>query len=254
MANDNIALQLYTVRTLTERDFPGTLSMLAGMGYRAVEFAGYGDQTAAELRQVLDDLDMTAVSAHIGLAVFQEQPEDALANAQTLGCDYAVIPWVGEEWRQSADRVKQLATILNRTGELCQREGLGFAYHNHWFEFSQVAGTDRLMLDLLLEQTDPNVVKLELDLGWAVYAGADPAALLQRLSGRIPLVHVKDVSKDKSNTNVPVSEGIIDWPPLLAAAKAEGVEWYIVEHDNPADPLLDSETSLKNLTRLMEAE
>jgi sugar phosphate isomerase/epimerase len=245
----NIALQLYTVREATAADFTATLRQLAAIGYRAVELAGYGSSTPAEIRATLDELGMQAVSAHVKLELLDEQPEQTLADLKTLGCQYAVVPWVSEAHRSSAEQIGQLAATLNRFGALCKEAGLGFGYHNHAFEFAPVDGTT--MWDILVEQTDPALVLLELDIFWAQYAGVDPAGLLKQLGARMPLLHIKDMAHDESRADVPVGTGRMPWAELLPLAAANGAQWYIVEQDHPRDPLPDVATSFTNLSRLL---
>src|SRR5205823_616372 len=136
----------------------------------------------------------------------------------------------------------------NRNGEICREVGLRFAYHNHAFEFAPLGGTT--MFDLLLEETDPELVAFELDVYWLRYAGIDEAELLRRLVGRVPLVHLKDMAAGEQREPAPVGEGIFQWREVLEACAAAGVEWYIVEQDNPSDPLAEVERSLRNLEKL----
>ncbi|HET9495502.1 MAG TPA: sugar phosphate isomerase/epimerase [Chloroflexia bacterium] len=250
MNTDRIALQLYTVREHASRDMLGTLARIAEQGYRAVELAGFGGVPVADLRAALDDLGVRAVSAHVGPDDLQAHVGRVVADLQALGCGYAVMPWLAEERRQNAGQIHELAEMLNRTGKLCREAGIVLAYHNHDFEFAPLDGTT--MFDVLVEETDPELVALELDVYWVRYAGVDPIAVLRRLSGRVPLVHIKDMAVDKDLTDAPVGEGIFEWPEVLQACEAAGAEWYIVEQDNPADPLVEVERSLHNLRKLME--
>jgi sugar phosphate isomerase/epimerase len=223
----------------------GTLGQVAAQGYRAVEFAGFGGVPVGDLRAALDDLNLRAVSAHIGLGDLRAQPERVLVDLQLLGCSYAVVAYVEEARRQSVQQIQQVAAILNRNGELCREAGIGFAYHNHAFEFAPVGGAT--MFELLLKETDPALVAFELDIYWLRYAGIDPAEMLRSLAGRVPLAHIKDMEAGEDRAPAPVGEGIFEWREMLQACASAGVEWYIVEQDNPSDPLADVERSLRNL-------
>lgn len=247
--NNKIALQLYTVRDYTNRDMVGTLSTLAEMGYRAVEFAGFGGIPVPDLRAVLDDLAIRAVSAHTPLADVETQPERIIAYLQALGCSHMVVPYLAEERRQNAEQISRLAGTLNRTGEICKQLGMGFAYHNHAFEFAPLDGTT--IFDILLQETDPALVAFELDVYWLRYAGIDESAMLRRLAGRVPLVHIKDMAASDDRPPAPVGEGIFQWREVLEACAGAGTEWYIIEQDNPTDPLAEVERSLRNLEKLM---
>jgi sugar phosphate isomerase/epimerase len=244
---DQIALQLYTVRERTAKDMVGTLRELAGVGYRAVEFAGYGGVPVAELRSTLDGLGMRAMAAHVGLGEWESRPEEAVADLKTLGCDFAVLPYLAPAQRGGAEATRTLADSLNRWGALCREHGLTYAYHNHDFEFASLAeDPSTTVMDVLLERTDPALVALELDIYWVAYAGLDPLAFLREHAARVPLLHVKDMAGTPDRADAPFGTGSIDWAPILAAAEP-GVRWYIVEQDNPADALADVGTSLRNL-------
>jgi sugar phosphate isomerase/epimerase len=248
MNTDNVALQLYTVREPAEKDMIGTLKKVAEMGYKAVEFAGFGGVPASELRTALDGHGMRAISAHIPLQSWDSDPSGTLADLRTLGCEYALVPAVPAERRESEEDVLALAKDFDRFGEMSRSEGFTFAYHNHAFEFSSLNG--RTMWDVLTEATDPNLVKLELDAYWVRYGGHDPVKLLRDNAGRVPLLHIKDMADDADRSDRPVGDGIMPWSDIFAAAREAGVEWSIVEQDNPNDPIEDSERSLRNVERM----
>ncbi|MEO8288495.1 MAG: sugar phosphate isomerase/epimerase [Chloroflexota bacterium] len=248
MNNDKIAVQLYTLRDLTSRDMLGTLRELAAMGYSAVELAGYGDSSPADIRAELDRLGMRAISMHIGVDALKTDAEKTLADARTLGCEFAVVAYVAEERRRTAEQVREFGPLFNSYGAICRDAGLRFVYHNHNFEFAPLDGTT--MFDMLVEGTDPMLVGLELDVYWAQFAGVDPVAVLKRLAGRVPLLHAKDMADDEKRSDMPVGEGMLPWNDILAASAAAGVEYYIVEQDNPRDPLPDVAQSLQNLRKM----
>lgn len=250
MRRDRISLQLYTVRELTARDMAGTLRRVAGMGYPAVEFAGFGGMTAREVRAVLDDLGLRASGAHVPLDAWDSDPASVISDMHTVGSSHAVVPIAPPERRGDADAVSRLAEDFNRWGELCRAEGLTFSYHNHDFEFARVGETT--VWDVLVRETDPALVRFELDLYWIKYSGADPEAVLRDVGDRVSLVHLKDMAPDETRSDLPVGEGTMPWPGLLAAADELGVEWFIVEQDNPHDAIVDVETSIRNLEGLAE--
>ncbi len=245
-----VGVQLYTVREAAAADFPATLRAVAAAGYKAVEPAGLHGMAPEEVRALLDELGVRAVAAHVAVDRFEREPEAAIAELQTLGCSYAVIPFLGQERRGNAAALRTLATSFNDWARRCQAVGIDFAYHNHDFEFATLPGEAGTTFELFVEATDPVLVNFELDIYWAQVAGVDPVALLGRLSGRVPLVHLKDRAAGDTPTDAPVGEGTIDWAPVLAAAEAAGTEWYIVEQDHPNDPLVDVATSLRNLERM----
>jgi sugar phosphate isomerase/epimerase len=144
--------------------------------------------------------------------------------------------------------VATLAGSLNRWGELCRQESVTFSYHNHDFEFTPLGETT--MWDILVRETDPELVYFELDLYWVRYGGADPEPLLSDLGDRIPLVHLKDMASDEQRSDLPVGEGTMPWNTLLEAADAAGVQWYVAEQDNPRDALEDVRISLQSMREL----
>lgn len=251
MIEDRIALQLYTVREAAGRDMLGTLRRLGDMGYSAVEFAGYGGVEPRQIRAALNTMGMQAMSAHIALKDLQTAPDPVFDTLTTLGCTYAVVPSSPEEYQTSAEGVQRLADLLNGFGATARQHGLQLGYHNHAKEFAPLAGTT--MWDLLAAATDPALVALEFDIYWAQYGGVDPLMVLQKYAGRLPLLHIKDMAAGESRADVPVGEGGMPWPAILAAGRAAGAQWYIIEQDHPQDPLADVEKSLHNLTRLLAA-
>lgn len=251
-------LQLYTVRTALQKDFRGTLAALAAMGYREVEFAGYFNQKPADIRALLRDLNLTAPSAHIGDDLFGPNAQRVIDDALVVGHRYLVCPWVAPEQWRDLDGWQRRADAFNRAGELCQRAGLQFGYHNHHFEFALIDG--QRPYDLLLAACDPALVQMELDLFWAVAARQDPLALLRRHPGRFPMVHLKQLkaplltdgqdvlalSMDAAHfTMTEVGPGVIDFPRLLRDPATRGIQHFFVEHDEPAAPMQSAETSLR---------
>jgi sugar phosphate isomerase/epimerase len=240
-----VALQLYTVRDDFARDPIGTLRAVAQVGYTAVEIAGLGGMTAPQLRKQLDDLGLAAPSIHIGLDDLRGRLNDALDEAQALGCTFVVCPWAPEEWRQDAAAYRRLAEILRGVGERCGERGIAFAYHNHNFEFERCDG--QYGLDLLFDAAGTGV-KSELDVYWAAFAGADPVSYIRHLGARCAVLHLKDMAKDESRTFAEIGAGRIDFAPIFDAARAAGTQLYVVEQDTCQHPPLESiRISLENL-------
>jgi sugar phosphate isomerase/epimerase len=243
MRSGQIGVQLYTVRAETARDMAGTLRRLAEIGYGAVEFAGFGNASPTEIREVLDAEGIKAIGAHVALVDLETRLYQALGECQILGCDYAVVPSVPESWRRTPADVSRLCERLNSLGELCRAEGIRLGYHNHADEFAALDGTN--VWELLARETSPLLVDLELDLYWAAFAGADPADVLRRDRGRIRLVHAKDMARD-GERDAPVGEGRLDWRGILEAA-GDDVRWFIVEQDDADDSFPAVERALRNL-------
>jgi len=248
MRRDQISLQLYTVREETARDMPGTLRRISEIGYPAVELAGYGGLSATDLSNVIHDLGLRVSGAHVPLASWERDPQTVLADMHTLDCAHAVVPVAPPEHRSDEASVARFAENLNRLGELSRGEGVNFSYHNHDFEFAPLG--DRTMWDVLVRETDPELVSLELDLYWIKYGGTDPESVLRDVGDRVSLIHLKDMAPDDTLSDLPVGAGTMPWTGLLEVADAAGVEWYIAEQDNPRDAFEDVSISLQHLGRM----
>jgi sugar phosphate isomerase/epimerase len=241
-----VGVQLYTVRDLMKSDFDGTLDKVAAIGYREVEFAGYFDRTPQQVKAALTRTGLVSPSAHFDYAHLGDPWPAVLDSANVIGQQYVVCSSIDENHRKTLSDWKQVAAAFNRAGEAAKKAGLQFAYHNHTFEFDRIDG--ELPYDLLLQETDANLVKLEMDLYWAVKAGADPIAYFDRNPGRFPLVHVKGRAQDGSMTEVAASNSI-DWKRLFADEKA-GIQHYFVEQDHPESPLQSIKASYAYLSEL----
>jgi sugar phosphate isomerase/epimerase len=248
MSNIPIALQLYTLRDNTAKDFIGTLKEVASIGYRAVELAGMGSLSAKELKTTLDDLGLKVAGSHISIDVMERDLARVFEDNHTLGNDCLIIPWLAESRRKTAQDWINFAHTTNDLGRKAKAEGFQLVYHNHNFEFETFDG--KTGFDLLFGSSDPDLVQSELDVYWARYAGHDPAAIIRQYVGRIPLVHLKDMSKGTPPTFAEIGEGIIDFEPIFRASEASGVKWYVVEQDSSQRPPLESVAiSWRNLTQ-----
>jgi len=245
-----MGVQLYTLRTLLDEDVPGTLAALGAIGYEEVETAGYHGLSPADFRAALDAAGLRAPAGHRQLdQLTPDALPQTLDEAQALGYEYVVCPWIQEANRQTLDDYRALADTFNAIGSRCAEAGLQFAFHNHDFEFEAIDGT--VPYDVLLERTDPALVGYELDLFWVVAAGFDPVTYLEAHPGRFPLYHVKDYAPDNDPSMVAVGAGTIPFADIFEAAQAQGpIAHAFVEHDNPSDPLTsvtDSYTYLSTL-------
>jgi sugar phosphate isomerase/epimerase len=258
---DKVAVQLYSVRDLMKEDFEGTIAKVAQIGYKEVEFAGYFGRTPQQVRAVLDKNGLTAPSTHVQYDELDEKFPKVIEDSKTIGLEYIVCPWIPEELRKSPDIWKQASEKFNKCGEQTQKSGIQFAYHNHWFEFLPVNG--KLPYDQLLADCDPTLVKMELDLCWITAGGSDPVKYFEKYPGRFPLVHVKDIKKLPKVTQAgsqdfgsslqditEVGSGMIDWKAIFRHSEQAGIKHYIVEHDNPKQPLESIKTSYEYLKNL----
>ena len=246
---DRVGIQLYTLRSLMSRDLEGTLASVAAIGYREVEFAGYFDRPAKELRALLDRHGLAAPSAHVPAAQMSGDAwRRALDDAAALGHRWVTIPWLPEEDRRSLDSWKRVADRFNEAARAAAAAGLRFAYHNHDFELREVDGI--VPFDLMLAETEPSLVDFQIDLYWMVRAGRDPLGYLAAHPGRFPMLHVKDSAGPPDHRMTDVGQGTIDFARILAAFAAAGTTHFFVEHDRPQDPLASATTSYSHLKSL----
>jgi sugar phosphate isomerase/epimerase len=243
---ERFGVQLYSVRSLMAKDFEGTLKQVAAAGYKEVEFAGYYERKPEDIKKLLDQLGLKAPATHQGLAVFEQKMDWLLETSKTLGHKYLVCPWLAPEMRTSIDTYKKLAASFNKFGEACQKARVHFAYHNHEFEFETVDG--QIPYDVLLAETDPKLVLMEIDLFWIAKAGKDVFSYFDKAPGRYALCHVKDMDAEGKMTDV--GKGKIDFGKIFAQAKHAGLKHFFVEHDQPEDPLQSITASAQHLKAL----
>ena len=238
-----IGLQLYTVREMMKTDVPGTLAKVAAVGYKEVEMAGYFDHATKDVRAMLDSNGLTSPSGHIPYTIVESTLPAAIDDAHVMGQSYLICPYLDEKQRKNPDVWKQAAEVFNRAGEQCQKAGIQFCYHNHTFEFEPSSTIDPsvpggvLPYDFLLKNTDPKLVRMEMDLCWITVAGSDPLKYFAQYPGRFPLVHVKDwEGKGGTIADEPVrmrdaGQGSIDFKRIFAHSEQAGIKHYIVEND-----------------------
>jgi sugar phosphate isomerase/epimerase len=244
-----IGIQLYTVRRELVRDVEGTLARLAEIGYTEVEFAGFPNTTAKLLRGILDRLHLTAPSSHVPVQAIRGEWARFLEDAATVGQRYIAVAYVGESERKSADDWKRLAGQFNTAGEAARRAGIQFCYHNHDFEFGLLDGTPAY--DLLLRESDPKLVRMELDLYWIAKGGRDPLDYFAKWPGRFPLVHVKDMDATPRRFFADVGTGTIDFRRIFRKAGQAGIRHCFYEQDEtPGSPFDSARTSYRYLRQL----
>lgn len=236
-----VGLQLYTVREQIAKDVPGVLAKVAAVGYTNVEPNGYTRKDkfwgmdAKAFKAILDTNNLITTSGLYGIDIGGQKDFDDLKHfadvANILGEKYVVIPWIFEEYRKTADDYKALADKMNKAGEVTKASGIHLAYHNHNFEFTDMGG-GQLGYDLLLSNTDPKLVKMEMDIYWIVRGGADPVTLFNKYPGRFSLFHVKDMDKANPMINTEVGSGTIDFKTIFANAKLAGLDYAFVEQEN----------------------
>jgi len=239
-----IGLQLYSLRDeLPGGGIESVIKKIAAAGYNSVEFYGYNTKdayfkkSATEIASILKANKMTSPSGHYDLKLFNNDTQQVIDAALTVGHKYIVIPWLPEELRSTLDGYKALAEKINNIALQCKQNNIKLAYHNHDFEFKKMEG-DVCGYDIFLKETDTALVSFELDLFWVVTAGHNPIEIFKQNPGRFTMWHVKDMDKANPKMQTEVGSGSIDFKPIFAQAKLSGLEYFYVEQENlpvPAD-------------------
>ncbi len=234
-----LGLQMYTVRDDLGKDWAGTVRAVAKAGYTAIEGGPGRDMSPADYVKFCADLGMTTPASGGGLDGFEKDLAGTLKRAVACGSKYLMLGWLPPERRKSSADWKRLATGLNAWGRAAKDAGVVFQYHNHDFEFAPVDGTTGL--EIILAETDPANVKIELDVGWVTSAGASPAALMRRLGKeRLRVIHLKDTVLAPQKAWTEVGTGALDLAGVVAACRELGIEYAFIEQDTCARPPLES--------------
>lgn len=241
-AKKGLGLQLYTLRDTIGKDPKGVLQKVASFGYKNLETYGYNNGKIfglefQEFSKYVKDLGMRVISGHYGLSMIKgDSWQKAINDAKLAGQEYMVVPYINEPERKSLDDYKRICADLNQAGEVCNKNGIRFGYHNHAFEFAPMDG--QIPFDVMLKELDPRNVGMEMDIFWVVNAGHDPVKYFTSYPGRFEQWHVKDMDKADRNRNADVGTGAIDYKPIFAQAKLSGMKrWYVEQESYPGDPI-----------------
>lgn len=225
-----ISLQLYSIHEDTKQDYAGSVKRVGEIGFRGVEFAGYGGLTCDEQVQLLKENGLYSVGTHCGLSVFEENFEEELSYSKAIGSKYIICPY---SELSTTEQVEHLAGVLNKASEMAAGSGIKVGYHNHAHEFAKIG--DQYALDLLMEKTGEQVV-LELDVFWVAYAGVDPVEYIKKWGKRVELIHIKQI--DGAKANVDIADGIIDMEQIKEAAQYAA--YFVLEHEEYDKPVWDA--------------
>lgn len=240
-----IGLVLYTVRRQMDKDPEGTLKRVAATGYENVEIDA---KNLAQYTPLLRRTGLTVPAVHLVFGQVKTGWEHEIERVKGQGVKYMVVAFIDAPDRKSLEDYKKVAQLFNKAGEQCRRAGMQLCYHNHNFEFAKLDGG--MGYDVLLKETDPKLVKFELDCFWMTHAGHDPVEYMHKYPGRFPSLHIKDLKKgipsstgfDNPNGNpfTEVGKGVIDWKRNFVAAKEGGLKQYFVEQDETDIPAFDA--------------
>jgi sugar phosphate isomerase/epimerase len=248
-----IGIQLYTLRDLIAADFQGTLKKISKAGYNSVEAAGYGDRkfygyAPKEYKKIVTGLGLLPTSSHTNVSI--ENIGHAIEDHLEAGMNYLVIPYLAEEKRKTIDDYKNLASEFNALGKICKDAGLGFGYHNHAFEFEKMG--NEIPYDILIENTDPRYVFMEVDMFWMVYGGHQPEEYFTKYPGRFELWHIKDMDNTPNRESTEIGDGIINYAKVFKMKDLAGMKNFFVEQEafkiDPIKSITKSCRFLKSLS------
>lgn len=230
-------LQLYTVRNEMLKDNTGTLKKIASLGYKEIESAGsekgsYYGFKPAEMKKICADLGMTLRSGHVH---YDDKWQQTIDDAAESGQGYLIVSVMPEKG-QTVDNYKHTAEVFNKAGEAAKKSNISFGYHNHDSEFEKDNG--KVLYDVLLENTNPEFVKMEMDLGWVIVTGNDPLAYFEKYPGRFPLWHLKDMDL-KEKHSVEFGKGSLDVKKMLQNSKKAGMKYFFVEQEEYSGTAFD---------------
>lgn len=244
-----VGIQVYSVRDDAAKDFKATVQALKDMGYDGVELAGLYGHTAEEIRAMLDEVGIPAISAHVPYLELIGDMEKTVSDYKLIGCEYIAVPYLNEEYRPGTENFAEVVENIKKIGECCNRHGITLLYHNHDFEFVKMEN-GQYALDYLYETVNEDLLKTELDTCWVRVAGECPVGYIKKYAGRCPIVHLKDYVGEKSAHMYeligiqeekkeeekpfqfqPVGHGVQDMPAIVATAIESGAKWVIVEQD-----------------------
>lgn len=246
----NIGLQLYSIKDAAKQDLLGVLEKTAKMGYQGVQFAGFFEQTAKDVKKKMDEVGLRAAGAHVSIELLQNALDEQLNYHDMIDNKLLICPSLPENMRTTADDYKRTAELFNHVGEKVSKEGFSFGYHNHAFEFEQFDG--KTGFDILYENTDPNYVKMELDCFWAAYKGCSPIEIVKKYADRCVSLHIKDMKMDGDQpVSTEIGNGTLDIGELIQAGKENKVDWFVVEQEDftgdPMDSAAQNATVLKEI-------
>lgn len=251
MSDSVIAVQVYTIRDFlkTPEDIASSLKKLKEIGYDWVQLSGLGPIDDNELKKMIDGEGLGVCSTHCKFITFRDEPQKIIDFNLLIGSKYPAGGMVTE--MANAEAIKEYAALANKNGKEFAKHGLTFCYHNHSWELADFGG--KTGLEMVYEQTDPDYLQAEIDTYWIQHGGGDPAWWIRKLSGRMPVVHFKDmgITVEREQLFMPVGEGNLNWQSIIAACKEAGVKWYIVEQDRcQVDPFESLKISLENMKQM----
>ncbi|SOD18846.1 sugar phosphate isomerase/epimerase family protein [Pedobacter xixiisoli] len=241
-AQQAVGIQLYSLREIIGKDVKGVIEKVAKAGFKEVETYGYAPNgsfwglSPKDFKALLDANGLYSPSGHFGFDNYiktgnLDDIKSYIDASNVLGSKYVVAPYLGDDLRNN---YKLVAERLNKAGELCIQAGINVGYHNHGFEFDKQGDTTGF--EILLAETDPNLVYFELDLYWVAFAGQNPIDIFKKHPRRFKMWHVKDMDKTNKRWNTEIGNGTIDFKSIFAEAKLSGVKHIYLEQETNYKP------------------
>jgi sugar phosphate isomerase/epimerase len=245
-----IGLQVSTIRQPMQQDWERALREVAEIGYDTLEMGGYLGESLDSFKAFLKEVGLTVLAGGSSIGGFLNDTDKLIKDALAMGKKYLICywPWTDSAENKTLDDWKGVAENLNLIGNKVQEAGLGFTYHNHDIEFKITE--EQIPFDILLENTDPDLVAIEIDLYWIAKGNQDPLTYFEKYPGRFPLWHVKDMDNTPERSFACVGQGIIDFPKIFAQADQAGMQHIFVEHDRPGNPMECARVSYEYLHQL----
>ena len=235
-----IGVQLYSLREECKIDFPGTLKKVAEIGIGSVEFAGLHGHKPEEIKEVLAEAKLKSPSCHVGLNELESNFDQIIKDYVTvLGCKYVIVPNGPRKYDDGGKTWQDIAAAIHKMKQRCDNAGVKLAYHNHAFEFEN-ALEGKTAFDVMFHDNPDTAPICEMDICWVAKGKHDPVNEMRRLKGRVKLLHVKDLDPGPPPRDTEVGSGIIQWNAIYKTAAEVGVEWLIIERDNPIGSGLES--------------
>ena len=266
-----VAYQIYSAREEAQKDLDAVLGELKAMGYDGVEFAGFYGHSAEEVKAMLDQHGLAAVSSHVPFAQIESDMFGVIAYHKAIGCPFIAVPYLDDQTRPGAPGFAHALSVIHQFARLMKEAGMTLLYHNHDFEFVKLSGL--YGLDFLYQAVPKELLKTEIDVCWVRYAGEDPAAYIRKYAGRCPVVHLKDYvgrkedgstpyaligidENEKKDTQAfefrPVGYGCQNVEEVVQAGIESGAEWFVVEQDQSIGrtPLEAAKMSIDTLRKI----
>ena len=249
---DKVALQLYSLKDAMASDLIKTIKKVAQIGYTAVQFAGFNDIAAKEVKDTLRSLGLKPAGAHVSIDYLRDQLDDVLIYHDMIENDYIIVPWIPETMRSTVDDYLRTAELLDKIGHHLHLRGFKLGYHNHDFEFTTFG--DKTGLEIILDHTDPTHLHLELDCYWGAYKKMDPLAFIDRYADRCLSLHIKDLKEGDGSLAISteLGRGILPLKDYVEKGKEVNVRWLVVEQEHfEQDPFTSAEDNLQVMKKLM---